>query len=335
MSLSIKLVFNNEIHRVTKAPPTFKDLQQYCSSIFHYPAFLVRYEDEEGDMITIASELDLQTAYSSSSSNRSLRLLLSLPNSSNPEPSFSNPEVSERSSQGVKSLNSSDFIQEEGKYTWTRHTCDGCNTKPIVGARFHCTVCGDFDYCETCEREIPHQHPFMKFLKETEDQYINIDFNPQNLFQSLLEIKNFFCNQKPKMTVQEHCILQGKVSEDILIRWKVSNSGNCQWPRNCFVTKVKGNFDAEFLSIPELMPGETGEIVARMQCEGGNLKAKWRVSTSNGLKIGNLKAKGYLQNMMSEKIQTLVDMGCDPILAEEVILKAGGNLEQAVKIIFP
>ena len=170
MSLSIKLVFNNEIHRVTKAPPTFKDLQQYCSSIFHYPAFLVRYEDEEGDMITIASELDLQTAYSSSSSNRSLRLLLSLPNSSNPEPSFSNPEVSERSSQGVKSIKCKDFIQEEGKYTWTRHSYGGYKIKPIVGARFHYTVCGDFDYCETCEREIPHQHPFMKFLKETEDQ---------------------------------------------------------------------------------------------------------------------------------------------------------------------
>ena len=40
------------------------------------------------------------------------------------------------------------------------------------------------------------------------------------------------------------------------------------------MTKVKGNFDTEFLSITELMPGETGEIVARMQCERGNLHAK-------------------------------------------------------------
>ena len=38
---------------------------------------------------------------------------------------------------------------------------------------------------------------------------------------------------------------------------------------------------------------------------------------------------------MSEKIHKLVDMEGDPIMAEEVILKAGGNLEQAVKIIFP
>ena len=65
------------------------------------------------------------------------------------------------------------------------------------------------------------------------------------------------------------------------------------------------------------------------------MHAKWKVSNSNGLKIGNLKAKRYLQNIMSEKIHKLVDMEGDPIMAEEVILKAGGNLEQAVKIIFP
>jgi hypothetical protein len=35
--------------------------------------------------------------------------------------------------------------------------CDGCGTGPIVGDRFHCTVCVDFDLCEKCEA-VPGLH---------------------------------------------------------------------------------------------------------------------------------------------------------------------------------
>jgi len=35
---------------------------------------------------------------------------------------------------------------------------------PIVGIRYHCTVCQDFDYCENCEEKFSesHHHPFLK-----------------------------------------------------------------------------------------------------------------------------------------------------------------------------
>merc|ERR1712063_216568 len=29
--------------------------------------------------------------------------------------------------------------------------CDGCNRHPIVGPRFSCTVCPDYDLCGNCE----------------------------------------------------------------------------------------------------------------------------------------------------------------------------------------
>lgn len=31
--------------------------------------------------------------------------------------------------------------------------CDGCEANPIVGARWKCENCGDFDLCETCYAE--------------------------------------------------------------------------------------------------------------------------------------------------------------------------------------
>jgi len=43
-------------------------------------------------------------------------------------------------------------------------TCDGCKVSPIVGNRYKCTICSNFDYCETCEEKNSelHKHPFLK-----------------------------------------------------------------------------------------------------------------------------------------------------------------------------
>lgn len=42
--------------------------------------------------------------------------------------------------------------------------CNGCGANPIVGNRFKCAVCENFDYCEKCENlnKDLHLHPFIK-----------------------------------------------------------------------------------------------------------------------------------------------------------------------------
>ena len=46
-------------------------------------------------------------------------------------------------------------------------TCDGCKKNPIVGCRYKCAVCKDFDFCEECEAKMnkEHLHPFIKIYK--------------------------------------------------------------------------------------------------------------------------------------------------------------------------
>ena len=48
--------------------------------------------------------------------------------------------------------------------------CDGCNAFPLVGIRYKCSVCHDFDFCETCEEKIPHPHSFLK-IKAPEQEF--------------------------------------------------------------------------------------------------------------------------------------------------------------------
>jgi hypothetical protein len=46
-------------------------------------------------------------------------------------------------------------------------SCDGCKMFPLTGARYKCTVCEDFDYCELCEEKFSevHKHPFLKIRR--------------------------------------------------------------------------------------------------------------------------------------------------------------------------
>lgn len=58
-------------------------------------------------------------------------------------------------------------FQAQGKVVHSMYICDGCGMDPIVGARYKCTICDDFDYCEACEEKFrkEHKHPFLKIYK--------------------------------------------------------------------------------------------------------------------------------------------------------------------------
>ena len=57
----------------------------------------------------------------------------------------------------------------------TRHDnikCNICGVCPIVGIRYKCFECYDYDLCENCEESIGHEHPLLK-LKKVFQQFKN------------------------------------------------------------------------------------------------------------------------------------------------------------------
>jgi len=56
--------------------------------------------------------------------------------------------------------------RSDGKFVHRYCKCDGCGEKPLVGIRYKCTVCPNFDFCEKCEASTEHPHNFIK-IKET------------------------------------------------------------------------------------------------------------------------------------------------------------------------
>lgn len=50
--------------------------------------------------------------------------------------------------------------------------CNGCAAEPIVGRRFHCLTCDDFDLCEKCYFYTGHKHD-MKTYKDLREEITN------------------------------------------------------------------------------------------------------------------------------------------------------------------
>merc|ERR1711963_39037 len=43
--------------------------------------------------------------------------------------------------------------------------CDGCGMDPLIGLRFRCLVCPDYDLCNSCKfNSIHHQHAFKRIV---------------------------------------------------------------------------------------------------------------------------------------------------------------------------
>jgi len=73
------------------------------------------------------------------------------------------PCIVNKVKNSLEGKKTSDLSQPQSVHA--RYICDGCSVAPIVGIRYKCSECPNFDFCETCEANLDHPHDFIKIKK--------------------------------------------------------------------------------------------------------------------------------------------------------------------------
>ena len=122
--------------------------------------------------------------------------------------------------------------------------CNECKVFPIVGYRYRCLECPDYNLCEQCEKTVEHEHNFIKYVNEENNSLI---------------IKNnkysYQCLTK-KLAVS---IYEGTEKATLSIVMK--NNGNIPWTEN---TKLINGKDSHIISshitLKPLKPNEQDTV---------------------------------------------------------------------------
>ena len=134
--------------------------------------------------------------------------------------------------------------------------CKGCEASQIIGIRYKCSICHNFDYCENCEEQLAllHNHPFLK---------IRIPLPNKEIFQKkeLMKENERLLSKVDKKNLDCKCIgenyfefEQGK--SQITFTVKFENTGNLSFPNQYFLKNIHGIFGDKVNVNEVIMPGE-------------------------------------------------------------------------------
>jgi Zinc finger, ZZ type./PB1 domain. len=99
-------------------------------------------------------------------------------------------------------------------------SCNNCGLYPIIGHRFKCSVCINFDFCQVCEKNTFHEHPFIKIRFP--------ELAPKMIFCAVNEKKKNF---KPK---NRQCEPQTRLLCRF-VRDVIGNEGDIHSPEEVFI----------------------------------------------------------------------------------------------------
>jgi len=177
-------------------------------------------------------------------------------------------------------------------------TCDGCRVKPILGNRYKCTVCNDFDYCEACEQQNSetHPHPFLKIRKP--------ELAPVEIKCSIKEIKQEEVSQPSIENKSTEVVEEKKEFED-------------EKPKSGFFERLKEKiqtFPTKCNILEEMLKAKLNDLRGAIS-EAEKEKNKFRHL------IPTVRQTYLLENITDDQIL-------------EAIAKANGDIEIAVCLLF-
>jgi len=196
----IKLQYGQDIRRVTiEKSASLVELVELAKSLFKDTlpqSFQFKYKDDEGDLITVASDRELEEGFRLSKEQGIFKISIveirkepvrspeSIPVQKSPldefmetiipyVESFENqlneilPKIEEQVQEFFPQFEEKlkqTFGEKEPEISITIHpaVCDVCNER-IVGIRWKCVTCPDYDLCNSCKQKNVHnEHKFVQ-----------------------------------------------------------------------------------------------------------------------------------------------------------------------------
>lgn len=157
-------------------PVSFEQFQENISKQMNIPigSFELRYRDDEGDVIAISSDMELQEAVRQAATRNPAVIEVIVETRQKEEkteeverPLVVIPEKQEETQSHPEAT--SEIILHNA-------VCSNCQF-PIVGIRYKCAVCPNFDLCEICEmvdNSHPVEHPLIKAKRPLSPEFNHI-----------------------------------------------------------------------------------------------------------------------------------------------------------------
>jgi len=203
MPFVVKFQFGTDIRRVTTEKPfAWQEAADLVKNLFELNGgFVLKYKDEDGDVITVSTDRELDDAFRCMSPQNAIRFTVvpqaekkanvNTSTNTNGQDRTVELDIDESLLPLIQTLieNFTPFLQgarSSGRWGGMRgcpfrgpqnsepvpadaHVgvrCDGCQVSPIRGIRWKCTVCPDYDLCERCDKEGVHrEHTFQKIAE--------------------------------------------------------------------------------------------------------------------------------------------------------------------------
>ena len=154
----LKIEFINDIRRVPYVDGNFDQLVNLISELYRIKksSFKVKYMDDEGDLVTIGSQIEFEAALNFLNSNL-IRLKVQETEDHNNRRMEKCKGCGKCKNKEKKQVKSEAIKKNQ---SLSHHICDGCDKK-IEGQRYHCKDCSNFDFCSTCHHNKSKDHNIM------------------------------------------------------------------------------------------------------------------------------------------------------------------------------
>lgn len=161
---------------------------------------------------------------------------------------------------------------------------------PIVGLRFKCSVCNDYDLCQNCEKKGAEvhtaSHPLLKITAPR--RHFGPRGCPYFRNNEHANTNRLLARFVADVTIMDNTAID--CGNQFVKIWKIRNESEVAWPENTSLTFVGGDQlgAPESVIVPSVAPRAEIDIAVSMTAPSspGRYVSYWRLCTPDGIRFG-------------------------------------------------